>query len=293
MSSLTLESATDPSAKGALLRLFRAIGRNPPLWIGGFLLLLMVSTAIFSPYLGTMDPTTMNSQARLGDPSAQHWFGTDRYGRDLYSRVLYGGRISLLIGFSVALLSGIAGIAIGVVASFVRPLDGLLMRVMDGLMSIPSVLFAIALMALTGPSMRNVILVITLTEVPRVARLVRSFVLSLREQAFVEAAITSGTRLHMLLLRHILPNIMSPVLVQLTFVAASAMITESMLSFLGAGTPPETPSWGNIVSDGRTFFQIKPAIILFPSLFLTLSVLGVNMFGNGLNRVVDPKSRPR
>lgn len=269
------------------------VRQHPALASGALILLAILLLTLFSPWLRTVDPMAMNAQGRLALPSAEHWFGTDRYGRDLYSRVLYGGRISLLIGFSVAALSGVVGVLFGVVASFIRWLDGPIMRVMDGLMSIPSVLFAIALMALAGPSMRNVILVITLTEIPRIARLVRSFVLSLREQAFIEAAITSGTRLPMLLLRHILPNILSPVLVQLTFVAASAMVTESMLSFLGAGTSPESPSWGNIISEGRTFFQVKPTIILIPGIFLTLTVLGVNLLGNGLSRLVDPKSRLR
>lgn len=274
-------------------RLVGWLPQHPALASGGLILLVILLLTLFAPWLRTVDPMAMNAQGRLALPSAEHWFGTDRYGRDLYSRVLYGGRISLLIGFSVAALSGVTGVLLGAVASFIRWLDGPIMRVMDGLMSIPSVLFAIALMALAGPSMRNVILVITLTEIPRIARLVRSFVLSLREQAFIEAAITSGTRLPMLLLRHILPNILSPVLVQLTFVAASAMVTESMLSFLGAGTSPESPSWGNIISEGRTFFQVKPTIILIPGIFLTLTVLGVNLLGNGLSRLVDPKSRPR
>jgi peptide/nickel transport system permease protein len=293
MSYSTPVSATSPAGWNGLSRSVQWLSRNPALSIGAGMLLVIVLISAFAPWMGTFNPMAMSTQVRLRMPSTEHWFGTDRFGRDLYSRVLYGGRISLFIGFSVALLAGLFGIALGVAASFVRWLDGLIMRAMDGLMSIPSVLFAIALMALTGPSMRNVILVITLTEIPRVARLVRSFVLSLREQAFVEAAVTSGTRLPMLLVRHILPNILSPVLVQLTFVVASAMITESMLSFLGAGTPSETPSWGNIVAEGRTFFQIKPTIIFFPSLFLTLSVLGVNLLGNGLNRLADPRSRPR
>jgi peptide/nickel transport system permease protein len=293
MSSLTLESDTERQSIRPRRRFSRNVDANIVLYVGAALLLAIVVLALCAPWLGTSDPLAMNPQARLALPSAEHWFGTDRYGRDVYSRVLYGGRISLLVAFTVALLSGVVGIALGVLASFVRLLDGVVMRFMDGLMSIPSVLFAIALMALAGPSIRNVIFVITITEIPRLARLVRSFVLSLREQAFVEAAITSGTRLHMLLLRHILPNIMSPVLVQLSFVAGSAMITESMLSFLGVGPPPEIPSWGNIVSEGRAFFQVTPSIILFPSVFLTMSVLGINLLGTGLNRIVDPKSRPR
>lgn len=266
---------------------------NPGLWLGSAILILIALITAAAPWIGTVDPQAIDAQARLAPPSSHHFFGTDRYGRDLYSRVVYGGYVSLSIGFSVALLSGVIGIATGIVASFVRFLDAPIMRVMDGLMSIPSVLFAIALMAIAGPSMRNVILIITLTEIPRIVRIVRSFVLSLREQAYVEAAITSGTRLPMLLWRHILPNIMSPVFVQMTFVAASAMITESMLSFLGAGTPPDIPSWGNIIAEGRSFFQLRPTLILFPGIFLTMTVLGVNLLGNGLSQLFNAKDISR
>jgi peptide/nickel transport system permease protein len=262
---------------------------NPTVAIGGALLLALVLIGIFAPYLWTVDPTALAPARRLRPPSADHWFGTDALGRDVYSRVLYGTRVSLTVGLSVALLATLAGLTIGLVSGFVRWADGIVMRIMDGLMSIPPILLAIALMALTRGSVGNVIMAITVAEIPRVSRLVRSVVLSLREQAYVDAAVASGTRTPMIILRHILPNTMAPMLVQATYVCASAMIVESILSFIGAGTPPTIPSWGNIMAEGRALWQVKPYIVFFPAAFLSLTVLAVNLVGDGLRDALDPR----
>ena len=262
---------------------------NPTVAIGGALLLCLVLIGIFAPYLWTVDPTALAPAKRLRAPSADFWFGTDAIGRDLYSRVLFGTRVSLTVGLSVALLATFAGLTIGLVSGFVRWADSIIMRVMDGLMSIPPILLAVALMALTRGSVGNVIMAITVAEIPRVSRLVRGVVLSLREQAYVDAAVASGTRTPMIILRHILPNTLAPMLVQATYVCASAMIVESILSFIGAGTPPTIPSWGNIMAEGRALWQVKPYIVFFPAAFLSLTVLAVNLVGDGLRDALDPR----
>jgi peptide/nickel transport system permease protein len=262
---------------------------NPTVAIGGALLLCLVLIGIFAPYLWTVDPTAISPAKRTRPPSELYWFGTDALGRDVYSRVLFGTRVSLTVGLSVAVLATIAGLAIGLVSGFVRWADGIVMRIMDGLMSIPPILLAIALMALTRGSVGNVIMAITVAEIPRVSRLVRGVVLSLREQPYVDAAIACGTRTPMIILRHILPNTLAPMLVQATYVCASAMIVESILSFIGAGTPPTIPSWGNIMAEGRALWQVKPYIVFFPAAFLSVTVLAVNLVGDGLRDALDPR----
>lgn len=259
--------------------------------VAGFVIFIaIVAAAILAPLLGTVDPNRLAPAMRLRDPSAAAWFGTDGIGRDVYSRIIYGARASLLIGVSVALLSAAGGLIIGLISGFVRWTDAIVMRIMDGLMSIPSILLAIALMALTRGSVGNVILAITIAEIPRVARLVRAVTLSLREQTFVEAAIASGVRTPRILWRHILPNTIAPLVVQATYICASAMLIEAALSFIGAGTPPNVPSWGNIMADGRSLWQVKPAIIFFPALFLSVTVLAINLLGDGLRDALDPRS---
>jgi peptide/nickel transport system permease protein len=270
-------------------RLGHLIHRHPTFMIGAALLLIMLFIAVFAPYLGTVDPTALAPAKRTRPPSALYWFGTDMLGRDVYSRTMYGSRVSLIVGFGVAILSSVIGVLIGVVSGFVRWLDTVIMRVMDGLMAIPGILLAIALMALTRGSVSNVIIAITIPQVPQVARLIRSVVLSLREQPYVEAAVASGTRLPKIILRHILPNTMAPLTVQATYICASAMITEAILSFIGAGTPPTIPSWGNIMAEGRALWQVKPYIVFFPAVFLSVTVLAVNLMGDGLRDALDPR----
>ena len=276
-----------PALRQGRLRTY--LRRHPTMVVGGVLLGLMALMAIFAPYLGTVDPQALSPIRRLRWPSAQYWFGTDMLGRDIYSRTVYGARISLTVGISVALASTVLGLAIGLVTGFSRWTDAIVMRIMDGLMSIPAILIAIALMALTRASLQNVVFAITVAEVPRVTRLVRGVVLTLRELPFVEAAHASGTGFFRILWRHIVPNTLPPLLVQGTFVAASAMIVEAILSFLGAGTPPNIPSWGNIMAEGRSLFQVAYYIVLFPGAFLSVTVLAINLLGDGLRDALDPR----
>jgi peptide/nickel transport system permease protein len=263
--------------------------KHPSVAIGGFLLLAMIFIAVFAPLLFTVDPTAISTARRTRVPSELYWFGTDMLGRDIYSRVVYGARVSLIVGFSVAILASVVGLAIGLFSGFVRWADGIVMRIIDGMMSIPPILLAIALMALTRGSVGNVIIAITVAEIPRVARLVRSVVLSLREQPYVEAAISNGARVPRIIWKHILPNTIAPMTVQATYICASAMIIEAILSFIGAGVPPATPSWGNIMAEGRALWQVRPHIVFFPALFLSITVLAVNLLGDGLRDSLDPR----
>ena len=270
-------------------RFRRYLRRHPSVAIGGGLLILMALIGIFAPLLWTTDPTAISPARRTRVPSELYWFGTDMLGRDVYSRVIYGARVSLLVGFSVAVLASVIGLAIGLFAGFIRWADGIIMRIIDGMMSIPPILLAIALMALTRGSIQNVIIAITIAEIPRVARLVRGVVLSLREQPYVEAAIANGARAPRIIFRHILPNTFAPMSVQATYICASAMIVEAILSFIGAGVPPSVPSWGNIMAEGRALWQVRPHIILFPAVFLSITVLAVNLLGDGLRDSLDPR----
>lgn len=269
--------------------LLRTLRRNPTMVGGACFLFVMLVTALGAPWFGTIDPEELNPIDRLRGPSLTYWFGTDMLGRDLYSRTVYGSRISLLVGLCVAVLSLSIGLAIGLLSGYLRHVDTVVMRIMDGLMAIPAILLAIALMALMNASAQNVIIALTIPEIPRVVRLVRALVLSLREQAFVEASRAVGAGIWRVLLRHVTPNTIAPLIVQGTYICASAVIFEAYLSFLGAGTPPNIPSWGNIMAEGRTYVQIAFWIILFPGLFLALTVLAINLLGDGLRDTLDPK----
>ena len=262
--------------------------RNPTVMISSSVLLFMLFVAIFAPYIAT-DPMELYPWDRLKPPSGDHWFGTDHLGRDAFARTVYGTRISLSVGLIVALASSGFGLTIGLLAGYIRMVDTIVMRVMDGLMAIPSILFAIALVSLLGGSVQNVIIAITVPEIPRVVRLVRAIVLSIREMPYVEAAIASGTRLPGILIKHILPNTFAPLMVQATYICGSAVILEALLSFLGAGTPPEIPSWGNMIAEGRVYFQFKSWLILFPGICLAIMVLTVNILGDGLRDTLDPR----
>ena len=261
---------------------------NPTILAGLAVLAAFTLVALIAPYI-LPDPVRVNPIQRLRPPGVEHWFGTDQLGRSTLSRTLNGTRISLTIGALVTVLTVGFGLFIGLVAGFVRWLDGTVMRVMDGLMAIPGILLAIALMSLFGSSVQNVVIAISIAEIPRMARVVRSSVLVLREQTYVEAAITNGTGLPRMLLRHILPNAAAPVIVQATYVFASAMIVESILSFLGAGTPPTIPSWGNMLAEARPFMQRAPWMIAFPGVALALLVLTVNVLGAALRDAIDPR----
>lgn len=267
----------------------RRVARRPLPALGATLLALLVLSALAAPLISPFDPFEMNVVDRLMPPNETYWFGTDAYGRDIFTRTLYGGQVSLIIGASVAVASTVIGLVIGVIAGYFRLADAILMRIMDGLMAIPGILLAIGLMSLTRASMWVVIVAITIPEIPRVVRLVRAVVLSVREQVYIQAASAIGTRFPRLMIKHILPNTFAPLIVQATYIAASAVLVESYLSFLGVGTPPEIPSWGNIIAEGRLYVQIAFWNILFPSVFLALMVLSINILGDGLRDMLDPR----
>ena len=295
---------TEPGAPGLIAR---RLLRNPGVVVGGAILLVMLLVGILAPTLGTIDPAGINPSVRNRPPGTErtiraddgsstvmrYRLGTDSLGRDVYSRVLYGARISLGIGAAVAAISVTLGLVIGLAAGYVRWLDGPAMRIMDGLMAIPAILLAIAVVSLFRAGLAAVIVAITLPEIPRVVRLVRSIVLSVRHQPYVEAAIMVGTRTPAIIVLHILPNTVAPLIVQGTFICASAMLVEAILSFLGIGIPPEIPTWGNIMAEGRNLFRIYPHTILYPGLFLGATVLAVNMLGDGLRDTLDPKMTGR
>lgn len=264
------------------------VRRRPHVVAAGLFIVLIAAIAVFAPWLGTQDPQAINPRQRLQPPSPDAWFGTDQLGRDIYSRTLYGARISLVVGFGVAAASLLAGILLGLAAGYSRIWDAILMRIMDGMMAIPSILLAVALMAISSASIQNVIFAITVAEIPRVTRLMRSMVLSLRSRLYVEAAVTAGTPPVRLVFRHILPNATAPLAVQGTFICASAILTEAVLSFIGAGTPADIASWGNMIAEGRTLFQIAIHLMAFPALVLSLTILAVNVLGDGLRDALDP-----
>jgi peptide/nickel transport system permease protein len=293
MSSSTPASATDRAALGtgstaeAVPRYPEVarrgfIRRQPTMVAGLACLALILAAGVAAPYLGTVDPSSLRPITRLHEPGGEFWFGTDQYGRDIYSRTLYGARISLLVGVTVGVGGMAFGILIGLVTGYYRRLDRIVMRVMDGLMAIPAILLALALMALLKASVRNVIVALVIPEIPRVVRVVRASVLSLREQTMVEAARALGAETPRILRVYILPALVAPLIVQGTYICASAMLFEAYLSFLGAGTPPNIPSWGNIMAEGRAYVQRAFWIILFPGAFLAATVLAVNLVGDGL-----------
>ena len=296
----TLEDLPAPRA-GALRRLWR----NPTIAIGVTILTLVACMGLAAPLLTSIDPAQINPVYRNKKPGAEeivrrddgtraaitHWMGTDSLGRDIYSRVVHGARTSLLVGAAVAVISVSIGLVIGLIGGYIRWLDAIVMRIMDGLMAIPAILLAIAVVSLSKAGLVAVIIAIVIPEIPRVVRLVRSVVLSIREEPYVEAAIAVGTRTPLLLVRHVLPNTLAPLIVQATYIAASAILIEAILSFLGVGIPPETPTWGNIMAEGRTLFRVFPHNILYPGIFLALTVLAVNMLGDGLRDTLDPRMR--
>ena len=293
--SAALEVAQTASGRvGSLVRAVRRSAQRNPTMAGGItIVLVMALLAVFAPLLFTTDPTAVAPRERFIPPSADHWFGTDNIGRDLWSRVLFGSRVSMMVGVAVAVVSVLSSIVLGLLAGYYRRLDAVIMRLMDGLMAIPSVLLAMALMALLGGSVQNVIIALCVVETPRAVRVVRSSVLSIREEMFVDAAHALGVPPIRVLRMHILPNTFAPLIVQASFIAASAVLVEAYLSFVGAGPPPEVPSWGNIMAEGRHYISRFVWMIVFPGIFLTLTVLGINLAGDGLRDSLDPKLRSR
>ena len=281
-------SAAPPVSAGRGRQWLAFCGRHRLLAFGAAMFVLLALVALLAPYL-LSDPRTLNPVQRLRPPSAEHWFGTDHLGRSVFVRTVYGTRVSLAVGAAVAIATTLVGVAIGLVAGFLRRWDSVLMRAMDAVMAIPGVLLAIALMSLFGSDLRTVIVAISIPEIPRMARLVRGLTLSVRAQPYIQAAITNGARLPRLLLRHVLPNVAAAVLVQATYVFASAMILEAVLSFLGAGTPPDIPSWGNMLAEGRAYLQRAPWILAFPGACLALLVLLVNVSGDAARDMLDPR----
>jgi peptide/nickel transport system permease protein len=278
----------EPSGPSAFAQLKRKLKTGSVL-IALLMLGAIVFIAFFAPLLGTVDPTAIDPSQRLRFSSGEHWLGTDAYGRDVYSRVMYGARLSLIVGLGAALMSVTVGLLIGVITGYFRVADAIVMRVMDGIMAIPGILLAIALLSLTGASLFTVLVAITIPDIPRVVRLVRSVILTVRGEPYVEAAISLGTRLPTLLLRHMVPNTMAPLVVQGTYIFASAILVESALSFLGVGLPPEIPSWGNIMAEGRMYFQMMPGLIFYAAIFLALTVLSVNVLGDAMREALDPR----
>jgi peptide/nickel transport system permease protein len=300
---VVVDSASIAAASTKRKSLWRLALRNSNVIVGGTILLVMVIVAILAPFLGTVDPTRIDPASRNKKPDTVITYrledgtqakrtvimGTDSLGRDVYSRVLYGTRVSLAIGISVALCAIAIGVVIGLVSGYVRWADGIIMRIMDGLMAIPGILLAIALVSIWRAGLITVIFAIVVPDVPRVVRLVRSIVLTVREEPYVEGAISVGTPTWTLMFRHILPNTVAPLIVQGTFIAAAAILAEAALSFLGIGIPPEIPSWGNIMAEGRTLFRVFPHNILYPGIFLAITVLAINIVGDGLRDTLDPK----
>jgi len=269
----------------------RAFLRRRSAVLGAALVVINVLIAIGATPIARVDPQVLDVKARLAPPTAQHWFGTDHVGRDAWSRVIHGARLSMIVGGSVVALSFVGGVVFGVLGGYFRNLDNVLMRVMDGLMAFPGIILAIAMMASLGPSVLNVIVALGVVYVPRVARIVRGSVLVIRETPYVEAARALGIGDGRIIARHVLPNCMSPVIVQGTFIFAAAVLGEAALSFLGVGVPPQIPSWGNVLAEGRSYLQQAPWLTLFPGAAIMASILGLNLFGDGLRDLLDPKLR--
>lgn len=300
MASSSEKTLSDPSLPGmpeisrpSFLRQLRHATRSVPVLIALAVLSTVAVSAIFAGLLGTVDPIAIDPGQRFAPRSALHWLGTDAFGRDVYSRVLYGARISLVVGAGAATISVVLGLVIGVFAGYFPKVDAVVMRVMDGVMAIPSILLAIALISLTGATLLTVLVAIIVPEVPRVVRLVRGVILNVRNEAYVEAAISLGTPMWRMLTRHMVPGTVAPLIVQGTFIFASAILTEATLSFLGAGLPSEIPSWGNMMADGRKYFQIYPGLVFYPGLVLALTLLSTNILGDVLRDILDPKMAKR
>lgn len=266
----------------------RRLQLDPVTILGLVVLAVLIATALLAPWISPYGPTDINPAARLQPPSGEHWLGTDRIGRDVLTRALHGGRISLTVGFLVGVAVLCVGVLLGLLAGSVRWLDGLIMRIIDGIMAMPAVLVGVAMVVMWGGGLWALLIAIGIPSLPDTVRLTRSLALSIRTEPYVEAAQMAGTRLPMLLWRHFIPNALAPLIVIGTYVGANAIVAESLLSFLGVGMPPELPSWGNMIAEGRLAFQIAPWGVFVPALFLTATVLAVNLVGDGLRDSTDP-----
>jgi peptide/nickel transport system permease protein len=266
---------------------------SPLVTIASLIIGIIVLSAIFAPWIVPHDPVRLTPSVRLKPPSETYWLGTDAFGRDLFSRIITGGQISLVVGVAAAIFAVAFGLLFGLLAGYIRWVDAVLMRMVDGLMAIPSILLAIAIVSLWGASLWTVLVAITIPEVPRVVRLVRSLVLSAREEPYVEAAIAAGSSTWLIMRRHLVPNTIAPLIIQGTYICASAILTEAILSFLGAGISPETPSWGNIMAEGRIYFQINPGIVLWPGLVVSVAILSINILGDAVRDALDPRMAKR
>ncbi|MCG8158347.1 ABC transporter permease [Brenneria goodwinii] len=291
MSSET--SAIPAASTGGISAQLRAGLLTWPVMLGAVVLLIVVALAVLAPWISSYSPIDIDPSQRLKPPSALHWLGTDALGRDIFARVVHGGRQSLVVGLGAVCISVIIGLVIGVFAGYFRLVDAIVMRIMDGLMAIPGILLAIALVSLSGASLFTVLVAISIPEIPRVVRMVRSVIMGVRNESYVEAAIILGTPVPVIMWRHMLPSTVAPLIVQGTYIFASAILTEAILSFLGAGIPPEIPSWGNIMADGRVYFMMLPGMILYPGILVSLTVLSVNVLGDAVRDALDPRMAKR
>lgn len=291
---MSSETSVVPAAStGGISAQLRAGLLTWPVMLGAAVLLIVVALALLAPWISQYNPIDIDPSQRLKTPSALHWLGTDALGRDIFARVVFGARQSLVVGLGAVCISVVIGLAIGVVAGYFRLVDAIVMRIMDGLMAIPGILLAIALVSLSGASLFTVLVAISIPEIPRVVRMVRSVIMGVRNESYVEAAIILGTPVPVIMWRHMMPSTVAPLIVQGTYIFASAILTEAILSFLGAGIPPEIPSWGNIMADGRVYFMMLPGMILYPGILVSLTVLSVNVLGDAVRDALDPRMAKR
>jgi peptide/nickel transport system permease protein len=291
MSADATFSGALPIAPAGRVPLWRRLLQHRSFVIGAILFAIVVVTAVLADWIAPHPPNQTNFRYRLGAPSETYWLGTDRSGRDVLSRVIYGGQVSLRIGLMVVLVTAFFGAIIGAVAGYFRAVDNVLMRFMDGLMAFPAILLAVAIAAALGPSELNAVIALAIAYTPRTSRIVRAAVLVVREMEYVEAARAIGAGNLRILLQHVLPNSLTPLVVQATFIFALAILAEAVLSFIGVGPPPPTPTFGNIIADGRNYIQEAPWISLFPGIAIAMCVLGLNLLGDGLRDALDPRMK--
>ena len=288
---MTADAAAMPIVQPGQVPLWRRLLRHRSFTIGMILFTIVVAAAVLADWIAPHPPNQTNFRYRLGEPNATHWLGTDRSGRDVLSRVIHGSRVSLRIGLMVVIVTAVFGALIGAIAGYFRMLDNVLMRLMDGLMAFPAILLAVAIAAALGPSELNAVIALSIAYTPRTSRIVRAAVLVVREMEYIEAARAVGAGNLRILLTHVLPNSLTPLLVQATFIFALAILAEAVLSFIGVGPPPPTPTFGNIIADGRNYIQEAPWVSLFPGIAIAMCVLGLNLLGDGLRDVLDPRMK--